>query len=138
MPRKVCRGCNEEKEFSLFPTDKRIKSGIRSRCKACYAELNRKIHQKRGTTEQDRNRYLKRKYGIGLEQYEQMLIEQDCKCAICGKTEHENGKRLAVDHCHKTGNIRKLLCHHCNCALGMVDDDTNKLVSMLSYLMEHK
>lgn len=136
--RKVCAGCKEEKDVSLFPKDTRIKSGIRSRCKACYAELNRKIHQKRGTTDGDRDRKLRKTFGISLEQYNRMFFEQDCRCAVCGKTEQENGKRLAVDHCHKTGKIRKLLCHHCNCALGMVNDNKDTLAALISYLMENE
>jgi len=67
-----------------------------------------------------------------------MFNAQDCKCAICGKTEQENKKRLAVDHCHATGKVRKLLCSHCNTALGLVNDDQNILIEMLSYLKEFK
>lgn len=136
--RKVCLGCKEEKDFSLFPNDKRIKNGIRSQCKACYAAVNKKNREIRGWTEKDRDIRLQRTFGLNLGQYAKMLEEQDYKCAVCGRTEQENNKRLAVDHCHKTGKIRKLLCHKCNCALGMVDDNKDTLSSLISYLMENE
>lgn len=136
MARK-CSTCLNEKDESLFPKDKRVKSGLRASCKMCYAKLNSAYHKKRGETSSDLNRRLKRTFGIGLDVYTAMLEDQDFKCAICGKTEQENKKRLAVDHCHKTGKVRKLLCHHCNCALGMVNDNEDTLVSMLSYLKEN-
>lgn len=135
--RAVCKGCNEEKDVSLFPKDTRKESGIRPRCKACYAAANKKARQIRGWTEKDKDVRLQRTFGLKPGQYDEMLASQDYKCAVCGKTEQENNKRLAVDHCHKTGKIRKLLCHKCNCALGLVDDDKDKLSSMISYLMEH-
>jgi hypothetical protein len=137
MSRKICLGCQEEKDTSLFPKDKRVKSGIRARCKACYAALDKKSKAIRGWTDNDKEVRYNRQYGLELGQYAKMFKEQDYKCAICGKTEQENSKRLAVDHCHKTGKVRKLLCHHCNCALGMVNDSEDTLVSMLSYLREN-
>ena len=135
---KVCLGCKEEKDFSLFTNDKRIKSGLRSQCKACYAAVNKKNREIRGWTEKDRDVRLQRTFGLNPGQYAEMLEEQDYKCAVCGRTEQENNKRLAVDHCHKTGKIRKLLCHKCNCALGMVDDNKDTLSSLISYLMENE
>jgi hypothetical protein len=60
---------------------------------------------------------LKRKYGLTLEQYDEMLHTQDGVCAICG--EPRPGERtLHVDHDHETGVIRGLLCFRCNNALG--------------------
>lgn len=72
-------------------------------------------------------------YGITLEQYEKMYNRQKGKCAIC-KTYRES---LVVDHDHKTGKVRHLLCHKCNLALGYVNDDTKILKSMITYLDEH-
>ena len=135
---KICLGCNKEKDVSLFHPDKRVKSGIRARCKACYAVLNKKKNQIRGWTEKDKETRYNRQYGLKTGEYAEMLENQDYKCAICGKTEQDNNKRLAVDHCHETGKVRKLLCHHCNCALGMVNDSEDTLISMLSYLRENK
>lgn len=65
---------------------------------------------------QDRARaaHLRRKYGITLEQYDQLLSQQDGRCAVCTRPAEAFTTRLAVDHNHVTGEIRGLLCTHCN------------------------
>ena len=75
---------------------------------------------------------LKKKYGITLEQYEAMFDEQKGVCYIC-KNESLN-KRLSVDHCHKTGKIRRLLCDKCNMTLGLVNDSQELLKQFIFYL----
>lgn len=63
---------------------------------------------------QKRNNYLLRTYGIDLGKYNEILERQGGGCAVCGKTPEEEGKNLAVDHDHKTGEARGLLCGYCN------------------------
>lgn len=63
---------------------------------------------------------LKRKYGITLAEYDQMLEEQHGVCAICGGAD-PSGRRLAVDHDHETGKVRGLLCTSCNTRLGFLE-----------------
>lgn len=80
-----------------------------------------------------------RRYGITLEQYEQMLEAQGGVCAICGRPErskvYKHGPRsLAVDHGHETGRIRGLLCFSCNTNLGKFDHDLDLLRSAIEYL----
>ena len=78
------------------------------------------------------------RYGITLPQYMTILVRQDCVCAICGKPERSklNGKtkRLSVDHCHKTGKVRGLLCTRCNTAIGLLDDDPQRVKAVIDYL----
>ena len=73
------------------------------------------------------NAYLKRKYGITVDDYNQMLIEQNHCCKICGssgfKMKDAHKVLLVVDHNHVNGNVRGLLCHNCNRALGLLQDD---------------
>lgn len=57
---------------------------------------------------------LLRTYGITVEQYDAILEKQDHKCPVCERHEDEFPTRLAVDHDHKTGEIRGLLCRYCN------------------------
>lgn len=68
------------------------------------------------TTAADKKRdaYLKRTYGLGLIEYNQLLAFQGGGCAICGKTREQEGRHLAVDHDHITGAVRGLLCCKCN------------------------
>lgn len=79
------------------------------------------------------NKLLKR-YGISLEQYESLLESQNYCCATCGKSQSELTKSLCVDHCHKTGEIRGLLCVQCNHALGLLKDDVETIKKSLKYL----
>jgi DNA-directed RNA polymerase subunit RPC12/RpoP len=55
-----------------------------------------------------------RVYGLTPAQYEEILTGQGGGCAICGKTKEEEGRNLAVDHDHVTGEIRGVLCNYCN------------------------
>ncbi len=86
---------------------------------------------------------LKWAYGISLEQYNQMLISQDNVCIICLKSETVINSRtgkvnsLAVDHDHKTGKVRGLLCGACNTAIGLVKEDKLILNNMVKYLIDH-
>ena len=73
-----------------------------------------------------------RKFGITVEQYEEMLVNQDGGCAICGR---KPGKiSLHVDHDHETGRVRGALCFRCNNALGDFDDNGDWLVAAANYL----
>lgn len=64
--------------------------------------------------ETKKDKHLTAKYGITLEQYNQRLEDQGFKCAMCGKPQSECKRALHVDHNHKTGKIRGLLCFYCN------------------------
>lgn len=76
-----------------------------------YARAYYKRNSER-TCETIRRARLKRLFGITWEQYDQMLSSQGGVCALCG--DPPKGKRLAVDHDHKTGKVRGLLCSFCN------------------------
>lgn len=82
---------------------------------------------------------LKSKYGITLEQYEEMLEKQGGVCAICKQPEVTKIKgqkmwRLAVDHCHETNKVRGLLCGKCNRGLGFFQHDVSLLSTAVKYL----
>ena len=77
---------------------------------------------------------LKRKYGLTIDEYNAMLEKQEKSCAICGGVDPK--KRLAVDHNHKTNEIRGLLCSHCNMGLGHFKDDLTLLAKAIQYLGE--
>jgi hypothetical protein len=148
---KKCPGCKEEKHISAFT---RAGSG---RCKECHnaymrawtaknpdkVSLQNKLYKKRHP-EAYRNSELKHHYGITLNEYNELLEKQGGVCAICKNKErtvhNKNGSRkrmLGIDHCHKTGKVRGLLCKHCNQGLGNADDSMEVLKSMIKYLEEH-
>lgn len=86
-------------------------------------------------SEVNRRAQLKYRYGMTEEEWDQMLEVQQGLCAICGK---DPGDRLCVDHDHKTGKVRGLLCRGCNAALGKFYDDPDVVMRAASYLLEHE
>ena len=86
---------------------------------------------------------LKKRFGISVQKYDEMMDAQGGVCAICGNSETMIDKRglkmsLAVDHCHKTGKVRGLLCKNCNHGLGNFKDDQGLLRKALDYLGKGK
>ena len=73
-------------------------------------------------------------YGVTLEQWNEMFQAQGGRCAICGTHQCSTKKSFSVDHCHKTGKVRGLLCQNCNTALGKFKDDEELLHSAIRYL----
>lgn len=87
--------------------------------------------------------HFRKKYGITLEYYNDMLVKQGGVCAICGNPETALGTggnvaMLSVDHCHTTGNVRKLLCKRCNTMLGLSGESVSVLNNAIQYLEDHK
>lgn len=137
---KTCCACNQTKPTSDFHKDKTRLYGVASTCKDCtrirtknHYEANKEKIHKRG-----RYRHLRDSYGITPEIYQDMLNEQNGVCAICGRPEqrklNNKIKKLPIDHCHTTRQVRGLLCSECNTALGLFDDDIDVLASAISYL----
>jgi hypothetical protein len=77
---------------------------------------------------------LKQNYGITINEYTQMLIKQSNCCAICGSSQGEFKRNFAVDHNHKNGEIRELLCANCNTMLGNAKDNPKILQKAIDYL----
>ena len=111
-----CKGCGEWKDT---PEWHYSKTGRSSRCKTCHAE-------------EGRQRRLKTLFNISTQEYDKILKQQNGRCAICltlpGKT------RLAVDHDHRTGLVRGLLCWHCNSALGKFNDSLVRVQRAADYV----
>lgn len=81
-----------------------------------------------------RSATLKKKYGITQEDFEALLAAQDGRCAICRGTESKGNGRMHVDHCHKTGQIRGILCQACNVTLGKMQESPALLRAAADYL----
>ena len=122
-----CSTCGEMKHQSEFHSAG--KKCFKSSCKVCAKLVN---------TKHSRRNMLKAKYGITEAEYEAQLDAQGGGCAICGATSSEGGKRLSVDHCHASGNLREILCNTCNTGLGAFRDSPKLLVNAAKYLLKHK
>ena len=152
---KCCSHCKVIKPLTEFHVNKSLKDGKSRWCKVCGnkkskyyssqpgAKAKTKAYNKiynqslQGILARRKGR-LKGYYGITLTQYENMWGQQAGLCAICGKPETFQNQyglvNLSVDHCHKTGKVRSLLCHKCNATIGMVDEDIDVLEKMIKYL----
>jgi len=126
-----CSGCkrvlDQEKHFHK---DKSRISGYNHRCKDCAKAAAKKY---RRSPEAQREYELQYYYGISKKEYDALAEAQDNKCAICG--EHPE-KHLAVDHCHRSGVIRGLLCRTCNSGIGLLKDDP-RIVSNAAYYLRN-
>jgi hypothetical protein len=78
--------------------------------------------------------HLRTKFGLTVEEFEQMEADQGGCCAICRRPPRE-GRTLHVDHDHDTGRIRRLLCFTCNAGMGMFDHDPVLLIEAAEYLL---
>ena len=97
--------------------------------------------RERTKEQKERNRMAQKRYqyGISAQEYEELLLKQDGKCAVCrnGETRMSRYGRvrsLSVDHCHTTGAIRGLLCDNCNNILGRANDSPAILRRLAAYL----
>ena len=144
--KKICTKCGKYKKLSSFYRDVRYPYDKEKRICWCISCRN-KYHYEYKTKYKDRtNLYirksnLKRSFGISIEEYDKLFYEQKGLCAMCGKKETARNKyglkRLAVDHDHKTGKIRSLLCNQCNIGLGGFRDDIEKMLNAITYLRKH-
>jgi hypothetical protein len=159
---KLCPRCQQSKPETKFGKNKGTKDGLRCYCRGCIKELN--AHQYEAHPEQrkvctarwhkanaeklrvrnarwrkdnpnrvklhTRRANLKR-YGITIETFNALLTAQYSKCAICGT---DIAKKPCLDHCHKTGKIRGLLCQVHNTLLGFSNDSPQILRRAAEYL----
>jgi hypothetical protein len=138
--------CLAEKEADQFSPDRRAKDGCQARCKKCKsgetraayaANPSRKsaIGKRHYRSDRGATSRLSRMFGITVEGYRALLEKQGGRCAICPATEPGRGNvNFCVDHDHKTGAVRGLLCSRCNVALGLMNDDMAQLKSALEYM----
>lgn len=119
-----CSKCREWKDPSAFSKNKSQKNGLNYACQSCMKVHTRKYN-------------LPAKYGISVAQYAEKLLAQGGKCACCGvqfNYESKRADRPCVDHNHKTGEVRDLLCHTCNLTAGALKDNSELAEKMVSYL----
>lgn len=134
---KFCPYCKGTKNIELFRGDSKLRDGYKSICKLCrnYRHLGQELDRK--------NRKLGADFNITLATYMEKLESQGGVCAACGYPEthidHKTGKikNLAVDHNHKTGEVRELLCFNCNVSLGFLQEDPARIGGLLRYILKY-
>lgn len=133
---KRCCSCKELKPADDFYSSRDLPDGLSRQCKPCKNHTNKKYFEKNRSkvTKYRRDWELKSKYNISLDTYEDLLRTQANCCKICKTPTAGGSGGFHVDHDHKTGIVRGLLCMNCNRALGHVQDDISILNNMISYL----
>lgn len=142
---KMCRVCKSDKPIADFYKRKRNKGGFRTECKDCHGKAGRRqyLRTKPHTDLRNLVRGLSRNYGITLADWTTLYHKQHGLCAICKNPEtrfnnkSKTTQKLCVDHSHKTGKIRGLLCNRCNTTLGRIGEDLAILKNMLRYMEAH-
>ncbi len=113
------------------------------KCKHCGKEFTPKAPSEKYCSDFCKNyastdAYYERVYGITLKEYLDMAEKQNFVCALCGKPNFAMGVNhtgcLVVDHDHRSGKVRGLLCHNCNRALGLFQDDSDLMQKAVEYL----
>lgn len=124
-PEKICNTCDEAKPKTEFWRG-------HGRCKPCYRAAERRRYK-----ETDGIKHVRRanwaRYGLSVEAYHEMFVEQGGVCKIC-ETPPPSDRALAIDHCHDTGVVRGLLCTGCNVALGAIHEKPDVLRRCADYL----
>lgn len=149
---KKCNRCKESLSVGKFNKSSSTKDGYQHTCKKCqnaysrdrrkndpvWAAKQREANKEWRIKNPERTKDLcyRNRFGISLDKYEDLKKEQNNTCSICGLPEID--KVLVVDHCHKTGKVRGLLCNNCNTAIGMFNDDIDIMSSAISYLINSK
>jgi len=147
--RRRCGRCKKVKHYSQFHKNRAKRGGIGGYCKKCRKERYQETEKGAGYEQRRRHYYetarwksLLLQYGVTQEQYEEMHQAQNGLCAICGKPEtyqwRGTVRRLAVDHDHKTGAARGLLCTSCNRGIGNLGDDPEMLKKAIEYLLSYQ
>jgi hypothetical protein len=131
---KTCSKCRETKPDSAFPENGR--GGRAASCKSCRNEYQRArglatLRRQLESPEDRFTRKLWQEYKLTREQYAALVDAQGGACAICEKTPAA-GKRLAIDHCHRTGVVRALLCTYCNVVVGAVENHSEAVAEFLA------
>lgn len=116
---------------TCHPGAKHYGSGL---CKPCYDKRQRAKHAAKYKASDQRKHY-RRTYGLTLHQLDDMIAKQHGVCLICGKPpERARYKKLQVDHCHRTGRIRGLLCYPCNVFVGHLEQKLHLLPKFLGHI----
>ena len=125
----ICVKCAEEKSEDDFYFNKTYQHRDKT-CKKCRRGVaNTKARAL--SPQQVKELNLRKRYGITLDEYNEMLEQQDGHCAICPRSD-----TLCVDHCHTSGKVRGILCKRCNTAIAYINE-LEGAIKLIDYLAPH-
>lgn len=134
---KKCTRCSEVKPVDAYFKDKQKSNGFSPHCKTCDKRQSREWALK--NKEQRKNNISRSLYKLKKDaNYEKMAELQSYCCEMCGIHASNFKKRLNIDHNHKTGQIRGLLCVTCNLGLGAFKESPELLYAAIVYLEKYK
>jgi hypothetical protein len=125
---KRCADCKEVKAYADFPPSKKSRDGRHSHCKVCNNRRSRESRERLYGS--SRHYHLMHRYGIGADEFDELVKQQGGVCPLCGRENPEH-----VDHDHETGKVRGILCFNCNGGLGQFRDSIDALENAVSYLI---
>lgn len=137
--RNDCKSCNLAAKAARYRADprshiERVKQWQRDNRERYLARLRQwREEDPERKRRSDRESHLKRKFGITQAEYDRLLRQQRGGCAICGDT-RPDGRTLHIDHDHRTGSVRGLLCLSCNQGLGQFKESPARLAMAIEYL----
>jgi len=132
---KVCSKCKRNKHLDDFNKNSKGKHGRHHYCRKCHrASVVYKYRYHSTKWAQIAN-----KYGLTKDSFDSLLHKQGGKCAICYHLfDPHISSSMHIDHCHKSGKIRGILCRGCNHLLGNAKDDIVILQGAINYLCRNK
>lgn len=128
---KTCSKCKKEKPVGEFYYESKVRSGLSACCKKCKGLSGAAWTRRNPESKQISHR--RSRYGLEPGDYASLLERFGGKCGVCG-----GSNRIEIDHCHKTGKVRGILCRNCNHALGKFQDSEAMLSRAIEYLRENK
>lgn len=133
-----CSDCQALKPRVEFSNNSESANGLAGYCKSCFYAKNAGYSSKQRAKNPDyyRDRNLWSSHRLRPADWQAMFEAQDGRCAICRRTEAESG-RLHVDHCHRAGTVRALLCSGCNKGIGQFLEDPVALRAAADYVERH-
>ncbi|RKN41569.1 recombinase [Micromonospora endolithica] len=124
---RFCADCGTVKPVADFPRNRSDSTGYATYCKPCH---NARTHEtKQRLYGGNREYHLRQRYGVGQKEFDELLAEQNGVCAICGGEDPQH-----LDHDHRTGWVRGILCFNCNGGLGQFRDSPARLARAITYL----
>jgi len=134
----VCKGCGEERDSSEFAEKQKVlrKTGLKI-YKSCYCTSCRKARSKKYREKRPYS-WIQTRYKLSKEEAKYWYERSKTSCEICGIAWKEGSEALCVDHDHITGEVRGILCKHCNHVLGHSRDSVEILSRAKIYLQVHQ